>query len=157
MSVSNSQGLQDLDKPQLPLLRLFEHTTFPSARQVSVMGMSCGLNGPSIPYIPVDSVEDPSFPTSVKPDQQYQQALSGTDPSMSPSTNRLPQNPLEQLGAQACLHTPSVSASNSGMSTPTYVTPPKLVSQKKPRFMMGPRADCEKCRMGIKGHLVHLD
>ncbi|KAJ7740747.1 hypothetical protein DFH07DRAFT_838983 [Mycena maculata] len=28
---------------------------------------------------------------------------------------------------------------------------------KKQRFMMGPRANCEKCRLGIKGHWVHLD
>jgi hypothetical protein len=50
-----------------------------------------------------------------------------------------------------------MSASNSGMSTPTDVAPSKLVPPKRPRFMMGPRADCEKCRMGVKGHLVHLD
>ncbi|KAJ7489849.1 hypothetical protein B0H11DRAFT_2010647 [Mycena galericulata] len=28
---------------------------------------------------------------------------------------------------------------------------------KKARFMMGPRANCEKCKLGIKGHWVHLD
>ncbi|KAJ6546538.1 hypothetical protein DFH09DRAFT_927299 [Mycena vulgaris] len=27
----------------------------------------------------------------------------------------------------------------------------------KRRFMMGPRANCEKCRLGVKGHWVHLD
>ncbi|KAJ7046636.1 hypothetical protein C8F04DRAFT_1061220 [Mycena alexandri] len=30
-------------------------------------------------------------------------------------------------------------------------------ASKKQRFMMGPRADCEKCRLGVKGHWVHLD
>lgn len=30
-------------------------------------------------------------------------------------------------------------------------------SQRKPRFTMGPRSDCEKCRLGVKGHWMHLD
>ncbi|KAH9932150.1 hypothetical protein B0H21DRAFT_93835 [Amylocystis lapponica] len=28
---------------------------------------------------------------------------------------------------------------------------------RKPRVTMGPRADCEKCRMGVKGHWMHFD
>ncbi|KAL4068085.1 hypothetical protein J3A83DRAFT_3809189 [Scleroderma citrinum] len=28
---------------------------------------------------------------------------------------------------------------------------------RRQRFTMGPRADCIKCRMGVKGHWVHLD
>ncbi|KAF8522123.1 hypothetical protein BU17DRAFT_87223 [Hysterangium stoloniferum] len=28
---------------------------------------------------------------------------------------------------------------------------------RKPRITMGPRADCEKCRLGIKGHWMHLN
>lgn len=27
----------------------------------------------------------------------------------------------------------------------------------KPRFSMGPRVDCEKCRLGVKGHWAHFD
>lgn len=30
-------------------------------------------------------------------------------------------------------------------------------SSRKQRFTMGPRVDCIKCRMGVKGHWVHLD
>lgn len=30
-------------------------------------------------------------------------------------------------------------------------------SQRKLRFTMGPRSDCEKCRLGVKGHWMHLD
>ena len=29
--------------------------------------------------------------------------------------------------------------------------------ERKKRFTMGPRVDCVKCRMGVKGHWVHLD
>ncbi|KAA1471294.1 hypothetical protein DENSPDRAFT_929449 [Dentipellis sp. KUC8613] len=32
-----------------------------------------------------------------------------------------------------------------------------LNAQRKPRFTMGPRADCEKCRLGVKGHWMHVD
>lgn len=28
---------------------------------------------------------------------------------------------------------------------------------RKKRFTMGPRVDCVKCKMGVKGHWVHLD
>lgn len=27
----------------------------------------------------------------------------------------------------------------------------------RPKFSMGPRADCEKCRLGVKGHYAHFD
>ncbi|EMD34498.1 hypothetical protein CERSUDRAFT_117345 [Gelatoporia subvermispora B] len=30
-------------------------------------------------------------------------------------------------------------------------------SARRQRFTMGPRADCEKCRMGVKGHWMHVD
>jgi len=28
---------------------------------------------------------------------------------------------------------------------------------RRQRFTMGPRADCEKCRLGVKGHWMHFD
>lgn len=50
--------------------------------------------------------------------------------------------------------------------TPIPSPPPHLISQyqgqvsssgRKQRFTMGPRADCLKCRMGVKGHWMHFD
>lgn len=44
--------------------------------------------------------------------------------------------------------------------------PPRLICQypgqvsspgRKQRFTMGPRADCLKCRMNVKGHWMHFD
>lgn len=32
-----------------------------------------------------------------------------------------------------------------------------LSPSKKQRVTMGPRSDCEKCRLGMKGHWMHLD
>ncbi|KAG1756486.1 uncharacterized protein EDB91DRAFT_18411 [Suillus paluster] len=55
-----------------------------------------------------------------------------------------------------------VQSTSSGMSFP----PPPPTSQypglisssgRKQRFTMGPRADCLKCRMGVKGHWMHFD
>ena len=45
----------------------------------------------------------------------------------------------------------SVSPSNSRVCSPS--TP----SSRKPRVTMGPRPDCEKCRMGVKGHWMHIE
>lgn len=33
--------------------------------------------------------------------------------------------------------------------------PAELRVQQKPRFAMGPRADCDLCRQGVKGHSAH--
>ncbi|KAI0060791.1 hypothetical protein BV25DRAFT_1827332 [Artomyces pyxidatus] len=40
---------------------------------------------------------------------------------------------------------------------PVAATPPLSEAPRRPRFTMGPRADCEKCRLGVKGHSVHFD
>ncbi|KAH8102864.1 hypothetical protein BXZ70DRAFT_926908 [Cristinia sonorae] len=62
----------------------------------------------------------------------------------------------------------SLSSSSSVPETVMRCTTPELdprtiplpvspVAARKQRFTMGPRADCEKCRSGVKGHWVHLD
>jgi len=51
-------------------------------------------------------------------------------------------------------HSPmSLTPSHSGTWSPS------MASQlpRKPRITMGPRTDCEKCRLGIKGHWMHLN
>lgn len=35
--------------------------------------------------------------------------------------------------------------------------PPTPTSARRQRFTMGPRADCEKCRMRVKDHWMHFD
>ena len=39
-------------------------------------------------------------------------------------------------------------------SSPSPSRPPATPSFQR-RFTMGPRLDCEKCRMGVKGHYAH--
>ena len=55
-------------------------------------------------------------------------------------------------------------ASHSSTPTPPLYTAsygsnpiPQPQAQKRPRVTMGPRADCEKCRLGVKGHWMHFD
>jgi hypothetical protein len=38
-----------------------------------------------------------------------------------------------------------------------HPAPSTRVITRKPRFTMGPRADCEKCRLGVPGHYMHFD
>lgn len=33
----------------------------------------------------------------------------------------------------------------------------KKSKQRKLKFSMGPRADCPKCKLGVKGHYTHFD
>ncbi|EAU88223.1 hypothetical protein CC1G_03895 [Coprinopsis cinerea okayama7 len=55
------------------------------------------------------------------------------------------------------------SFSGSPEMTPMALSPAQtfnqLLSPSTPRrkVTMGPRADCEKCRMGVKGHWMHFD
>jgi hypothetical protein len=44
--------------------------------------------------------------------------------------------------------------------TPPSVSQVQMTSpmvNRKQRFTMGPRSDCEKCRLGVKGHWMHFD
>jgi hypothetical protein len=59
---------------------------------------------------------------------------------------------------------PSPSAfSAAGMGTPLTqqeLQQPQLLLQgptRRSRFTMGPRPDCDKCRLGVPGHYAHFD
>jgi hypothetical protein len=49
----------------------------------------------------------------------------------------------------------SLLVSPSSWSANTIPSSP--VTTRKQRITMGPRADCEKCLQGVKGHRMHLD
>lgn len=57
------------------------------------------------------------------------------------------QSPLTPHDHQAAYASSPMSISSSSPA----------VSNRKQRFTMGPRSDCEKCRLGIKGHWMHVD
>ncbi|THU92171.1 hypothetical protein K435DRAFT_780340 [Dendrothele bispora CBS 962.96] len=87
-----------------------------------------------------------SFPLPSQPQQSF-----------LPTINVLPPTP-DITAPPKFASLPSVASSND---SPMSVNSSPISSLSSPsrrhRFTMGPRADCQKCRMGVKGHSVHLD
>jgi len=69
-------------------------------------------------------------------------------PSDSPITTHQDQTTSSQTPLPTSQPSPmAMSPTNS----------PSPVANRKQRFTMGPRSDCEKCRLGVKGHWMHFD
>lgn len=84
-------------------------------------------------------------------------------PSTSHTQNRSSASiPLVSQRLQPHLQIPSIQvqgATPSPTATPAsmYGSSDAGHTSRKQRFTMGPRADCEKCRLGVKGHWMHVD
>ncbi|EJD52880.1 hypothetical protein AURDEDRAFT_110747 [Auricularia subglabra TFB-10046 SS5] len=76
---------------------------------------------------------------------------------MLPRINVQPATPSTAANSRsASLAPPSPSPSPmSSIHSPMPWSP--APASAKRRVTMGPRADCEKCRMGVKGHWMHFD
>jgi len=68
-------------------------------------------------------------------------------PSDSPITHQ------DQNASRA----PSTTTQSSPISPMTVSPTNSPITNRKQRFTMGPRSDCEKCRTGVKGHWMHFD
>lgn len=58
------------------------------------------------------------------------------------------------------IHVHAATPSPVSMHHPSPSPSPTAASGgggRKQRFTMGPRADCEKCRAGVRGHWMHFD
>ncbi|KAJ7285699.1 hypothetical protein C8J57DRAFT_1285573 [Mycena rebaudengoi] len=79
-------------------------------------------------------------------------------PLFLPAINIMPATPDLLLSATRPT-TPMRASSPTAMNISPTASFSSLGSplSRKQRFMMGPRANCEKCRIGVKGHSVHLD
>ncbi|KAH6919028.1 hypothetical protein BKA70DRAFT_1249058 [Coprinopsis sp. MPI-PUGE-AT-0042] len=82
-----------------------------------------------------------------------------------PQINIHPATPTPSLtstrpSSRASIHrhpTPEPQPSESPMAlSPAQSFTQLLTTPRRARFTMGPRADCEKCRLGVKGHWMHL-
>ncbi|TFK72186.1 hypothetical protein BDN72DRAFT_372353 [Pluteus cervinus] len=93
-----------------------------------------------------------SDPTSSNGGQQTQPQLIHPTPHLSTMDST---DLLQHFGGLRHPETRPSSPNEMAISP----TPSMYISGrwKKPKFSMGPRADCEKCRLGVKGHWVHLD
>lgn len=94
--------------------------------------------------------------------QGYSSSPNDSTKPYAPTINVLPPTPIPPPRSGSYHITrPSTPTDSSPMAMAlspapsfTCVTSPRKQQQ---RFTMGPRADCEKCRLGVKGHWVHLD
>lgn len=78
---------------------------------------------------------------------------------LQPQIHVVPATPALQT-----LQTPSSDGSQNTPASPMAVSPQQSFNQllspqssRRPKFTMGPRADCEKCQQGVKGHWMHFD
>lgn len=99
--------------------------------------------------------------------QQYTYSSPQTEPPIpqgqAPLIRVLPAtpsvSPIAYQDQDTCSKTPRPTSQASPTSampiSPTNSSSP--VTNRKQRFTMGPRFDCEKCRLGVKGHWMHFD
>ncbi|KAH8829666.1 hypothetical protein DL96DRAFT_1599040 [Flagelloscypha sp. PMI_526] len=99
---------------------------------------------------------------------EYESATAPTSPYLLPSSlssnQVLPQFPphTDPLPPSSSPHLNTLTA-NSGSFThhvgspqsATTFSPDSQMPPRKQRFTMGPRSDCEKCQLGVKGHWMH--
>lgn len=138
------------------------------------------------PYSQMSFAQTPSEQSNAHPShqnqQQYRQESYFTPTQRSPhSHSTLPAKnalqlhqlcpadinvvPSTSIPCHDAQFNPSIQSSSSTIGGPMSITispAPSYAnvspsSSRKQRFTMGPRADCEKCRLGVKGHWMHLD
>ncbi|KAJ3935235.1 MAG: hypothetical protein NXY57DRAFT_990807 [Lentinula lateritia] len=107
-----------------------------------------------------------SRPSDVRPDyatatQALPQRGTTNDSNcqhLAPSINVLPPTPNVSFPMAFSLAArPSTPMNESPMSIPNSPSSATILSpSRKHRFAMGPRADCEKCIRGVKGHYIHI-
>ncbi|KAG7092383.1 hypothetical protein E1B28_008740 [Marasmius oreades] len=101
---------------------------------------------------PMDGIQHDS--TSVE-HSASSESLPRAFPHIPPSISVQPPTP-DMPAAHLIFTRSSTPLSDSSMSIST--SPVSFTSSPlRRKFTMGPRADCEKCRLGVKGHSVHLD
>lgn len=160
MGTPDCNPRESIVHPQRPRLPLLQATAYPSFNPSEVypdLETAQIHHQPPISSIHVDrSIYTPFQATStLLVPQVPQPTRSLLDPNFitRSSINVVPPSPMDQPSSF------NYTQANSSMGSPTNILPPlkSTIPRKQPRFTMGPRADCEKCRLGVKGHFVHLD
>ncbi|EGO20979.1 hypothetical protein SERLADRAFT_475508, partial [Serpula lacrymans var. lacrymans S7.9] len=125
----------------------------------------------NVPFIQISTTSSTQYPPQqlyqVSRQSHHQTPSLGSDHHHPPMIYLHPATPSDtpslqsslQFGAESHLHTRQISPISSSMSgtSPTSPQPNSPISSgRKQRFTMGPRADCIKCRTGVKGHWMHV-
>ncbi|KAF9452266.1 hypothetical protein P691DRAFT_805147 [Macrolepiota fuliginosa MF-IS2] len=161
VEVIDYQQTRDIqtERPQLPLLQTSTYVPFTSGQPLN-MEVS-GLNQSPIPSIIPHPTEYAPFQVAshlVEGNQlHHRHSVLGLGSVMGPSINVVPPTPMEHQNHHHGTGLPLDLGSGASSQETIIPSSPRLVTPRKQRFAMGPRADCEKCRLGIKGHFVHLE
>lgn len=114
---------------------------------------------PSAPAYPsFSSLSSHSLSSTLVPSSS-----SASSHHISPTPSHFFSPPAHDTHTSSAPHTPSLhdeaQAPDNGMHPPQThdLSRPPLPPARKQRFTMGPRADCEKCRLGVPGHWMHFD
>ncbi|KAJ7098056.1 hypothetical protein B0H15DRAFT_823904 [Mycena belliarum] len=136
MLIDAEDNMRISHRPYLPPLQTQSH---------SLMQRALPSRSPSRSHM---HVEDP-------PSRPNSRSIPPTDSLFLPAINILPATP--DLLSRTRPSTPVRDNSSAMNVSPTTSYAVLGSPAGKKRFMMGPRANCEKCRTGVKGHWVHLD
>ncbi|CCM06032.1 uncharacterized protein FIBRA_08277 [Fibroporia radiculosa] len=93
-------------------------------------------------------------PTSHTPSSQHLNLIRPPEVSMLDSSRQLRRN-LQIPVIQVQGATPSPVSELASLRSHENEVP--VSGSRRQKFTMGPRADCEKCQMGVKGHWMHFD
>lgn len=79
--------------------------------------------------------------------------------NQGPMIRILPATPSDSQNTHhQTIHSHTLSSDQSSPMSPMAISPAiSPTTNRKPRLTMGPRSDCEKCRLGVKGHWMHFD
>ncbi|CAL1703744.1 unnamed protein product [Somion occarium] len=101
------------------------------------------------PQEPFESSPSTHIPAFTPRRPRFQQIC---EPFSHPGTPQ-PQLSAEDYAMQSSLSSPPTPQPHQGPS------PGASASARRPqvKLTMGPRADCEKCRLGVKGHWMHFE
>ena len=133
--MSGSQDLSAMHEASLPLMQL----SIPNPQTLTL----------GLPQIAVH----PATPIATQPSQLHPDHIQSQLPQHQMYTEASLVFPQPPLGSQS-------SASLQGLVFDTPSQNGDLLSGlslKHKKVTMGPRADCEKCRLGVRGHWLHLN
>ncbi len=121
-----------------------------SARQISTRH---GLSNVCIPSCPTADSAIQSIPVPSRSPSLNSFFCPLTFPSSAIPRPQSPQPPAPP----AIAHTSSTFSQNGASISIRPGAPTPCIPSRRTRMTMGPRADCEKCRMKIPGHWMHVD
>ncbi|KAJ7582855.1 hypothetical protein C8J56DRAFT_831822 [Mycena floridula] len=139
------------------------HTSEDWVQQAGGLTIDSPLSTTPKPFFPdedvpmdLDASDEPERPPLplLQTSFNAQQLVHSQLQQLLPDINVLPPTPEIEITAATRPSTPCDSPGPMNISpTGSFLASP---SRGRQRFTMGPRPDCEKCRLGLKGHYMHF-